>query len=132
MDEINHNILYRPSLGDKKLALLLDPEKADLNALPLSSDSHPDFIFVGGSTGGDTTPFVRALREKLSIVNYQLFSFPAQPLSLPPKQMLSFISLCFPEITRNTLFLSRLNPRGAFMRRLLKSSPRHISLSMAE
>ena len=67
MDEINHNILYRPSLGDKKLALLLDPEKADLSALPLSADCCPDYIFVGGSTGGDTTPFVRALKEKLSL-----------------------------------------------------------------
>ena len=67
MDEINHNILYRPSLGDKKLALLLDPEKADLNALPLSPDCLPDYIFVGGSTGGDTTSFVRALKEKLSL-----------------------------------------------------------------
>lgn len=67
MDEINHNILYRPSLGDKKLALLLDPEKADLSALQLSADCCPDYIFVGGSTGGDTTPFVRALKEKLSL-----------------------------------------------------------------
>ena len=87
MDEINHNILYRPSLGDKKLALLLDPEKADLNALPLSSDSHPDFIFVGGSTGGDTTPFVRALREKLSIVNCQLsiILFPGNASQFTPE-----------------------------------------------
>ena len=87
MDEINHNILYRPSLGDKKLALLLDPEKADLNALPLSSDSHPDFIFVGGSTGGDTTPFVRALREKLSIVNCQLsiILFPGSAAQFTPE-----------------------------------------------
>ena len=87
MDEINHNILYQPSLGDKKLALLLDPEKADLNALPLSSDSHPDFIFVGGSTGGDTTPFVRALREKLSIVNCQLsiILFPGSAAQFTPE-----------------------------------------------
>ena len=51
----------------RALALLLDPEKADLSALPLSADCCPDYIFVGGSTGGDTTPFVRALKEKLSL-----------------------------------------------------------------
>ena len=51
----------------RALALLLDPEKADLSALPLSADCCPDYIFVGGYTGGDTTPFVRALKEKLSL-----------------------------------------------------------------
>lgn len=50
----------------KSLALLLDPEKADLEALPLSADCLPDYFFVGGSTGGDTTPFIRALQERLS------------------------------------------------------------------
>ena len=50
----------------KSLALLLDPEKADLTALPLSADCCPDYIFVGGSTGGDTTPFVRALKDRLT------------------------------------------------------------------
>lgn len=52
------------------LALLLDPEKANLNALPISAECHPDYIFVGGSTGGDTTEFVRNL--KLKIKNYEL------------------------------------------------------------
>ena len=52
---------------NRALALLLDPEKADLSALQLSADCCPDYIFVGGSTGGDTTPFVRALKEKLSL-----------------------------------------------------------------
>ena len=54
------------SLKNRSLALLLDPEKADLSALPFSEDCLPDYIFVGGSTGGDTTAFVRALKEKLS------------------------------------------------------------------
>jgi len=55
------------------LALLLDPEKANLEALPISAECHPDYIFVGGSTGGDTTEFVRALKKKLSpITNHQL------------------------------------------------------------
>ena len=53
----------------KSLALLLDPEKADLNALPITAECHPDYIFVGGSTGGETTEFVRALKNSLSAVN---------------------------------------------------------------
>ena len=51
---------------EKKLAILLDPEKANLEALSFTSDCHPDYIFVGGSTGGDTTEFIRALKEKLA------------------------------------------------------------------
>ena len=52
---------------------MLDPEKANLEALPISAECHPDYIFVGGSTGGDTTEFVRALKKKLSpITNHQL------------------------------------------------------------
>ena len=48
------------------LALLLDPEKANLDVLPITEESHPDYIFVGGSTGGDTTDFVRALKSKIT------------------------------------------------------------------
>ena len=51
------------------LALLLDPEKAELSRLPISESCFPDYIFVGGSTGGDPTDFVRALKAKLSIVH---------------------------------------------------------------
>ena len=51
---------------NRSLALLLDPEKANLDALPITAECHPDFIFVGGSTGGDTTAFVRALKEKIA------------------------------------------------------------------
>ncbi len=54
----------------KALALLLDPEKADLSRLPITADARPDYIFVGGSTGGDTTDFLRNL--KLRIKNYEL------------------------------------------------------------
>ena len=54
----------------KALALLLDPEKADLSRLPITADARPDYIFVGGSTGGDTTDFLRNL--KLKIKNYEL------------------------------------------------------------
>lgn len=60
---------------NKGLALLLDPEKANLEALPITADCHPDYIFVGGSTGGDTTEFIRLLKEKLSVFNSQ-FSIP--------------------------------------------------------
>lgn len=48
------------------LALLLDPEKADLTRLNLTDEVHPDYIFVGGSTGGDTTDFIRALKARMA------------------------------------------------------------------
>lgn len=50
---------------EKKLAILLDPEKANLDALRFTAEAHPDYIFVGGSTGGDTTEFVKKLRLKM-------------------------------------------------------------------
>ena len=64
------------SFKNRNLALLLDPEKANLDALQITESCHPDYIFVGGSTGGDTTPFVRALRKKLSTINCQLSTIP--------------------------------------------------------
>ncbi len=54
------------SFKNRSLALLLDPEKANLDALSFTEESHPDYIFVGGSTGGDTTDFVRALKSKIT------------------------------------------------------------------
>ena len=54
----------------KGLAVLLDPEKADLEALVISESCHPDYFFVGGSTGGDTTDFIEDLRFKIS--NFKL------------------------------------------------------------
>ncbi len=85
--EITDNILHRPILGDKKLALLLDPEKANLDALPITEESHPDYIFVGGSTGGDTTDFVRALKSK--ITNYKskipIILFPGNSSQFTPE-----------------------------------------------
>ena len=53
-------------VNNKALALLLDPEKADLDALPISPECCPDYIFVGGSTGGDPTDFIRALKKYLT------------------------------------------------------------------
>ena len=60
----------------KGLALLLDPEKADLSRLSFTEDCHPDYIFVGGSTGGDTTEFVCALKKKLSTLDSRLSAIP--------------------------------------------------------
>ena len=60
---------------EKKLAILLDPEKANLDTLRFTAEAHPDYIFVGGSTGGDTTEFVNTLKDKLSIFNFH-FSIP--------------------------------------------------------
>ena len=69
------------------LALLLDPEKANLDALPITAECHPDYIFVGGSTGGDTTDFILALKEKLPITNHQLpiILFPGNSSQFSPK-----------------------------------------------
>ena len=66
-DQINDQMVNDQIVNTKGLALLLDPEKADLSALPITPDCHPDYIFVGGSTGGDTTAFVKVLKEKLSL-----------------------------------------------------------------
>ena len=81
---------------EKKLAILLDPEKADLSRLPFSENCHPDYIFVGGSTGGDTTAFIEALKEKLPITNYQLpiILFPGNASQFSPKaDAILFLSL---------------------------------------
>lgn len=46
--------------------MLLDPEKADLARLSFTDECHPDYLFVGGSTGGDPTDFVRALKSQIA------------------------------------------------------------------
>ena len=71
----------------KRLALLLDPEKANLDALRFTAEVHPDYIFVGGSTGGDTTEFIRALKKKLSIVHCPLsiILFPGNAAQFTPE-----------------------------------------------
>ena len=67
--------------------MLLDPEKANLAALPITDLCHPDFIFVGGSTGGDTTDFIRALKS--SIINHQssipIILFPGNAAQFSPE-----------------------------------------------
>ena len=80
----------------KALALLLDPEKADLNSLPISSEVHPDYIFVGGSTGGDTTAFVRALKSKIEKLksNIPIVLFPGDSSQFTPEaDAVLFLSL---------------------------------------
>ena len=52
-------------IKNRNIALLLDPEKADLSRLSFTDEAHPDFIFVGGSTGGDTTNFVQNLKSQI-------------------------------------------------------------------
>ena len=54
------------TLKHRSLAVLLDPEKADLSCLTFTDECHPDYLFVGGSTGGDTTEFVRNLKSSIS------------------------------------------------------------------
>lgn len=54
------------TLRHRSLALLLDPEKADLSRLSFTAACHPDYLFVGGSTGGDTTDFVKNLKSKIA------------------------------------------------------------------
>lgn len=84
MEKITRHIDISKSRG---LALLLDPEKANLDALPITDLCHPDYIFVGGSTGGDTTDFIRALKEKLPITNHQLpiILFPGNSSQFSPE-----------------------------------------------
>lgn len=54
------------TLRHRTLAILLDPEKADLSRLAFTDACHPDYLFVGGSTGGGTTEFVRKLKSQIS------------------------------------------------------------------
>ena len=80
------------------LALLLDPEKADLFRLEITPDCHPDFIFVGGSTGGDPTEFVKELKRKLSIFSSQcsipIVLFPGNSSQFTPEaDAVLFLSL---------------------------------------
>ena len=69
------------------LALLLDPEKADLSRLSISECCHPDYLFVGGSTGGDTTEFIDELRLKMEDLGLQIpiVLFPGNSSQFSPK-----------------------------------------------
>ena len=69
------------------LALLLDPEKANLDALRFTEEVHPDYLFVGGSTGGDTTKFIDELRLKIEDLRLQIpvVLFPGNASQFSPK-----------------------------------------------
>ena len=78
------------------LALLLDPEKANIDALPITAECHPDFIFVGGSTGGDMTEFVRKLKSSISNLqsSIPIVLFPGNSSQFSPKaDAVLFLSL---------------------------------------
>ena len=68
---IREYIAERIARGQKMLAVLIDPEKADASRLdalcPLINDANPDFLFVGGSTGTQIEEVVRALRQRTSV-----------------------------------------------------------------
>lgn len=72
---------------EKKLAILLDPEKANLDALCFSEECHPDYIFVGGSTGGDTSQFIGDLRLKIEDLKtpIPIVLFPGDAAQFSPK-----------------------------------------------
>lgn len=83
-------------VNSKALALLLDPEKANLDALPITEDCHPDLFLVGGSTGGDTTDFVRHLQSKIASLNLSVpvVLFPGDASQFTPKaDAVLFLSL---------------------------------------
>lgn len=78
------------------LALLLDPEKANIDALPITEECHPDYLFVGGSTGGDTTGFIGDLRLKIEDLKCQIpiVLFPGNATQFSPKaDAVLFLSL---------------------------------------
>lgn len=87
------DILTRSISGQKSLALLLDPEKARLDAISLRGSATPDFLFVGGSTGdfASTDAFVRRLHGQTSI---PIFLFPGSAIQFTPEaDALLFLSL---------------------------------------
>lgn len=81
---------------EKKLAILLDPEKANMTRLTFTAEAHPDYIFVGGSTGGDTTEFVRNLKSKIAQCSVQIpvVLFPGNSSQFTPEaDAILFLSL---------------------------------------
>ena len=72
---------------ERKLAILLDPEKANLEALRFTESCHPDLLFVGGSTGGDTTRFIENLRLKIEDFKFRvpIILFPGNAAQFSPE-----------------------------------------------
>ena len=109
----------------KALALLLDPEKADLSRLSFTQEIHPDYIFVGGSTGGDTTDFVRNLKSKISNLQspIPIILFPGNAAQFTPgADAILFLSLLS---GRNPEYLVEQQIKSA--RAIKKSQIRSIS-----
>ena len=80
---------------------MLDPEKADLSRLSFTDECHPDYLFVGGSTGGDPTDFVKNLKSAISNLQSKI------PIILFPGNSSQFT----PEAD-GILFLSLLSGRN--------------------
>lgn len=92
------DIIAARQRGEKRLALLLDPEKAAVERLPLDGAYLPDYLLVGGSTGGENTDtFVRALRRQTAL---PIVLFPGSALQVS-------------EAADALLFLSLLSGRNA-------------------
>ena len=89
------------TLRHRSLAVLLDPEKADLSRLTFTDECHPDYLFVGGSTGGDPTDFVKNLKSAISNLQSKI------PIILFPGNSSQFT----PEAD-GILFLSLLSGRN--------------------
>lgn len=89
------------TLRHRSLALLLDPEKADLARLSFTDECHPDYLFVGGSTGGDPTDFVKNLKSAISNLQSKI------PIILFPGNSSQFTSEA-----DGILFLSLLSGRN--------------------
>ena len=89
------------TLKHRSLAVLLDPEKADLARLSFTDECHPDYLFVGGSTGGDPTDFVKNLKSVISNLQSKI------PIILFPGNSSQFT----PEAD-GILFLSLLSGRN--------------------
>lgn len=85
--------------GRKQLALLLDPEKAQTEKLALRGAYLPDYLLVGGSTGGNTEVFIQHLRQQTDL-----------PIVLFPGQIEQFSPAA-----DALLFLSVLSGRNAEM-----------------
>ena len=115
------------TLKHRSLAVLLDPEKADLSRLAFTDECHPDYLFVGGSTGGDTTEFVQELKSKIKNTKYPSFFFPEIRPNLPRKQTAFYSFLYSLVATLNFLWISKLSLHGAYIRRLWISSQRRTS-----
>ncbi len=67
--------------GRKRFVLLLDPEKAHPERLTLRGAYLPDFLFVGGSTGGGTEAFVQHLR---TLTDLPIVLFPGRVEQFTP------------------------------------------------